>query len=130
MHADIVEYNNAQALKYNRVCSLLATEITQNIPGATSKIWHKAPVWFIDGNPVVGYWVRKDRVQLLFWSGQSFDEPALTGEGTFKAAEIRYEDIDDINVDDLLRWLEKAQTIQWDYKNIVKRKGKLVKLTS
>lgn len=25
-------------------------------------------------------------------------------------------------------WLKKATSIQWDYKNIVKRKGKLVKL--
>ena len=29
---------------------------------------------------------------------------------------------------DLKRWLEKSIEIQWDYKNIVKRKGKLERL--
>jgi hypothetical protein len=28
----------------------------------------------------------------------------------------------------LKRWLEKSEQIQWDYKNIVKRKGKLERL--
>lgn len=31
-------------------------------------------------------------------------------------------------MDDLARWLAKARDIQWDYKNIAKRKGRLVKV--
>jgi hypothetical protein len=31
--------------------------------------------------------------------------------------------IDEINTADLHRWLAKARDIQWDYKNLVKRKG-------
>lgn len=95
------------------------------MPMAENKIWHGAPVWFLEGNPIVGYDVLKDCVRLLFWSGQSFDESGLQNEGSFKAAEARYTDKDQVNVVDLKRWLEKSKRIQWDYKNIVKRRGKL-----
>ncbi|MCB0575477.1 MAG: hypothetical protein KDC61_13035, partial [Saprospiraceae bacterium] len=63
-----------------------------------------------------------------FWSGQSFGEDRLKDEGSFKAAEVRYTSPDQIDQDELARWLGKARTIQWDYKNIVKRKGKLERL--
>lgn len=98
------------------------------MPTAKNKIWHGAPVWFINDNPIVGYDVLKDCVRLLFWSGQSFDEPGLSAEGSFKAAEARYTQADQIDSDSLQRWLEKSQTIQWDYKNIRKRRGELVRL--
>ncbi|MBL8759582.1 MAG: DUF1801 domain-containing protein, partial [Phycisphaerae bacterium] len=32
------------------------------------------------------------------------------------------------NLKDLKRWLKKSVAIQWDYKNIVKRKGRLDRL--
>jgi hypothetical protein len=128
MNEDIEKYNDSQLSDRRSICETLAKEITRNLPTAESKIWHGAPVWFIDSNPIVGYWVRKDKVQLLFWSGQSFDEPGLKPEGTFKAAEVRFTDTDQINHDDLRRWLEKSKTIQWDYKNIVKRRGVLERL--
>jgi len=128
MNKDIKAYNDTQDLTSKDLCDFLAGEITRALPEATCKIWHGAPVWFLDGNPIVGYWVRKDSLQLLFWSGQSFDEPGLKPEGTFKAAEARYRNIDEVNTDDLSRWLEKSQRIQWDYKNIVKRRGQLERL--
>jgi hypothetical protein len=65
---------------------------------------------------------------LLFWSGQTFAEEHLVNEGKFKAAEIRYTSADDVTLTDLKRWLKKAREIQWDYKNIVKRKGALIKI--
>ena len=77
---------------------------------------------------IVGYSKLKNCIRLLFWSGQSFDEPGLHPEGTFKAAEIRYTSADQINAKDLKRWLIKSKKIQWDYKNIVKRKRVLEKL--
>jgi len=98
------------------------------LPEAQSKIWHAHPVWFLDGNPIVGYSKMKDSVRLLFWSGQSFDEGNLVNEGTFKAAEARYTSVDQVNAENLVRWLKKSREIQWDYKNIVKRKGKLERL--
>jgi hypothetical protein len=67
-------------------------------------------------------------IRLLFWSGQSFDEPGLKAEGSFKAAEARYTSDDQIAAKDLTKWLEKSIEIQWDYKKIVKRKGKLERL--
>lgn len=128
MNAEIQTYNNSLEPARAAVCDRLAEEINRGLPEAESKIWHGAPVWFLAGNPVVGYWDRKNAVQLLFWSGQSFDEPGLKPEGTFKAAEAAYTSPTEINSEDLARWLEKAKTIQWDYKNIVKRKGKLERL--
>jgi len=128
MHKDIRAYNASLEVVDKKICALLAKEIDAGLPDAESKIWHRTAVWFLEGNPVVGYSKRKTGVQLLFWSGQSFEEDELTPEGSFKAAEARYLNANDINTKDLKRWLKKAKKIQWDYKNIVKRKGKLVRL--
>lgn len=128
MHEGIQEYNAAQPTGSREICQALAEAIDAGLKGAESKVWHGGPVWFIDGNPIVGYWVRKVGVQLLFWSGQSFEEPGLTPEGKFKAAELRIADVSQIKSRDLKRWLRKARTIQWDYANLVKRRGVLEKL--
>lgn len=129
MNDDIKAYNKRQTEDRKLICELLATEIQTCLPEAENKVWHGAPVWFLDGNPIVGYAVRKENIQLLFWSGQSFDEAGLKPEGSFKAADARYTNPDQINSGDLKRWLKKAETIQWDYKNIVKRRGKLLRIT-
>jgi len=128
MNKDIQEYNSRQSAGDKEICDLLSAEISRNLPEAENKIWHAHPVWFLNGNPVVGYSKLKDCIRLLFWSGQSFDEEGLQKEGSFKAAEVRYTSAKEINKDDLKRWLEKSRQIQWDYKNIVKRKGKLERL--
>jgi hypothetical protein len=128
MNKEITEFNNKLSESDKAICVLLAQTIDEGLPEAENKIWHGSPVWFLEGNPIVGYDKLKDSVRLLFWSGRSFDEPDLQPEGTFKAAEIRFTDIDQVNTDDLKRWLKKAKDIQWDYKNIVKRKGQLVRL--
>jgi hypothetical protein len=126
--ADITAYNNAQLQADKEICNVLGTEIHKHLKGAENKIWHRQPVWFLEGNPIAGYSKLKTCVRLLFWSGQSFDEPGLVNEGSFKAAEIRYTDVTQINIKDLKRWLQKSISIQWDYKNIVKRRGKLERL--
>jgi hypothetical protein len=128
MNLDIQAYNNALSSEDAAIGKLLAQEIDKHLPEAENKIWHAHPVWFLEGNPVAGYSKLKNCMRLLFWSGQSFEEPALQNEGTFKAAEMRYTDVTQINTDDLKRWLEKARDIQWDYKNLIKRKGKLERL--
>ncbi len=125
---DVISYNDSMTGEDQAICKKLCGEIVKNLNGATNKVWHGAPVWFIEENPIAGYSVQKNGVQLLFWSGQSFDEPGLSPEGKFKAAEARYTSEDQISTEDLARWLEKSQKIQWDYKNIVKRKGELEKL--
>lgn len=128
MKAEVRAYNQAQPKDRKAVCDLLAQVIIENMAETENKIWHGSPVWFLNGNPIVGYDNLKSCVRLLFWSGQSFDEKGLSPEGSFKAAEARYTEVDQVNVADLKRWLEKAKTIQWDYKNIVKRRGVLERL--
>ncbi|HVJ67111.1 MAG TPA: DUF1801 domain-containing protein [Caulifigura sp.] len=125
---DIRDYNSAQTPGDKRICARLSKLIDAHLKGAESKIWHRHPVWFLDGNPIAGYSKLKDCIRLLFWSGQSFDEPGLAPEGTFQAAEARYTSADQIVESDLVRWLAKSIEIQWDYKNIVKRKGKLLRI--
>ncbi len=129
MDKDIAAYHNAQTDEDREICELLCVEIKQGLPKAESKVWHGHPVWFLNGNPIVGYSKLKDGVRLMFWSGMDFEEPSLQpGSGKFKDASIMYHDVSEVDKNNLERWLEKSQRIQWDYKNIVKRKGKLEKL--
>ena len=128
MNLEVQKYNQSKLPENQLICNVLAKEINLHLAEAENKIWHAHPVWFLDGNPIVGYDKLKDCVRVLFWSGQSFDEENLQKNGSFKASEIRYTNVDQINISDLKRWLEKAREIQWDYKNIVKRKGVLERL--
>lgn len=128
MNKDTQAYNDSLPPDDREICNLLAHEIGNHLPKAENKIWHRHPVWFLDGNPIVGYSKLKDSTRLLFWSGQSFDQEGLQPEGSFKAAEARYTDAKQVNTKDLKRWLEKSKKIQWDYKNIVKRRGVLERL--
>jgi hypothetical protein len=128
MHPDTLKYNESLGPRDRDICNLLAREIDQALPEAENKIWHAHPVWFLDGNPVVGYTKLKECVRLLFWSGQSFEDEGLKKEGSFNAAEVRYTAADQVNLQNLEDWLAKARDIQWDYKNIVRRKGRLERL--
>ncbi len=129
MNKDIQAYNDSQIAVDKEICDLLAMEICAQLPEAENKIWHAHPVWFLEGNPLVGYSKLKAGIRLMFWSGASFDEEKLKpGTGKFKDASITFTSVDQINVNDLKYWLKKSEAIQWDYKNIVKRKGVLERL--
>jgi uncharacterized protein YdhG (YjbR/CyaY superfamily) len=127
MNKEIQTYNQSQ--NEVDICNELATLIDTTLKNAENKIWHSHPVWFLDGNPIVGYSKQKKGIRLMFWSGADFDEDTLSVRGEkFKDASIFYNSMADINKNDLKRWLEKSEQIQWDYKNIIKRKGKLERL--
>ncbi len=129
MTSSIQAYNDGQTVADKAICDLLALHIDQYLPEAESKIWHSHPVWFLDGNPIVGYDKLKAGVRLMFWSGESFEEAALKpGSGKFKDASITYTASAQVMINDLQRWVEKSREIQWDYKNIVKKKGVLERL--
>lgn len=128
MHPETGDYNASLSPGDRVICETLAGLIDQGLPKAENKIWHAHPVWFLEGNPIVGYSKLKDCVRLLFWSGQSFEEDGLQPEGKFKAAEARYTAADQIDAKALRRWLKKAIAIQWDYKNLVRNKGRLDRL--
>ena len=110
------------------ICDLLRAEIDRGLPGAEARNWHGHTVWFIEGNPIAGYKRLKDCIRLLFWSGQDFASPGLRPEGKFQAAEARYRSVEDVDVEALRAWLTEAPHVQWDYKNIVRRKGRLERL--
>lgn len=129
MNTDIEKYNNEQLPADKEICDLLVGIIDKQLTNAENKIWHAHPVWFLDGNPIVGYSKQKKGIRLMFWSGADFEEERLNVLGNkFKDASIFYQNILDIDSSELVRWLGKSEKIQWDYKNIVKRKGVLEKL--
>lgn len=129
MNQEIKAYNEKQTLGDKEICDQLATGIDNELTEAERKIWHAHPVWFLDGNPIVGYSKQKAGVRLMFWSGADFEEETLNVKGQkFKDASVFYNSDLEINMTDLNRWLKKSRDIQWDYKNIVKRKGQLERL--
>ncbi len=129
MISEIKIYNEKQEPEYKDICNLLTLIINRELKEAESKMWHSHPVWFLNENPIVGYSKEKKGIRLMFWSGADFGEEALHYKGAkFKDASIFYNSVSEIIKKDLKRWLQKSQEIQWDYKNIVKRKGKLEKL--
>lgn len=128
MSDSIDVYHAAQAPGDRAICDALRAAISRALPEAEAKVWHAHPVWFLNGNAVVGYSKLKGGVRLLFWSGQSFAAPGLTPEGSFKAAEARYRTVAEIDPAALDLWLAEAQTVQWDYRSIVRNKGRLDRL--
>jgi hypothetical protein len=129
MNTEIKFYNGKQSAADKEICDRLAKNIDSELTEAESKIWHSHPVWFLDGNPVAGYSKQKQGIRLMFWSGADFEEEGLNVRGKkFKDASIFYNAVSDIKIRDLKRWLKKSREVQWDYKNIVKRKGKLERI--
>ncbi len=127
---EIREYNHRQTPADREICDRLAAIITRELAEAENKIWHAHPVWFLNGNPVAGYSKLKAGIRLMFWSGADFEETQLLkGTGKFKDASVTFTSADQIDPQALKRWLLKSREIQWDYKNLIKRKGKLEKLT-
>ena len=129
MNPEILTYNQQFSSDDREIVEKLAKIINENLPEAENKIWHSHPVWFLEGNPIVGYSKQKAGMRLMFWSGKSFEEKKLNIlGGKFQDASVFFNSVEEINENDLKKWLQKSQEIQWDYKNIVKRKGQLLRL--
>ncbi len=129
MNNEITDYHNALNTEESQICGLLASNIDRELDDAVSKIWHGHPVWFLNENPIVGYSKQKAGIRLMFWSGQDFEEDQLVVHGTkFKDASIYFNSASEVQLEELKRWLNKSKEIQWDYKNLVKRKGALLRL--
>ncbi len=129
MDESIKHYNESLPSERQMICDRLFAVIDKNLSYTENKIWHGHPVWFINGNPIVGYSSQKAGIKLMFWSGASFNEAELEpGTGKFKDASVTYTDVKDKKAEDITRWLALSEQIQWDYKNIVKRKGELKRL--
>ena len=122
MTADpISAYAKSLNPKQSAICERLRKSIDAGLPNATSKLWHAIPVWFIGENPVVGYTQKTNGVALMFWNGQSFEEPSFEAVGSFKAAHIIYTDASQISPKDMSRWLKKAAADIWDLAGLRKK---------
>lgn len=126
---EIKLYNQQQTASDQEICNLLAQTINKELTEAESKIWHAHPVWFLNSNPTVGYSKEKKGIRLMFWSGTDFDVENLNVKGQkFKDASIFYNHVSEVNTKELIFWLQKSREIQWNYKDLVKKKGKLERL--
>jgi hypothetical protein len=120
----ITQYNAALSSEHAAICNALRHEIDAVLPGSTCKIWYANPVWFIGDAPIVGYNITaKKTVNLLFWSGQLFDEQNLKASGKFKAAQVQFKTASKIDVNALHGWLNKSAVHIFDYNAM--RQGKL-----
>ncbi|MEY4554216.1 MAG: hypothetical protein RL197_643 [Actinomycetota bacterium] len=122
----IDEYNEQLSPESRPLAEALCKLLAKQVPQAESKVWHGHPVWFIAGNPVFGYSLKKAGLEVLFWSGQSFKKSGLRPIGKFQAAGCKVEGLGD--VEGLANWLQEAIKIQWDYQNLPKTRS-LSKLT-
>lgn len=125
---DIQDYNKALVKAQQEIAEQLCLLIEKHLTKAEAKVWHGHPVWFIAGNPIAGYSLKKSGMEVLFWSGQSFITPGLKPVGKFKAAGVAIPSLEELDSKALAKWLKESKAIQWDYLNVVKRK-KLEKLT-
>lgn len=129
MNPGIQNYNQQFSSDDREIVEKLVKIINENLPEAENKIWHSHPVWFLEGNPIVDYSKQKAGIRLMFWSGKSFEDEKLNIlGGKFQDASIFFNSVEEINENDLKKWLQKSREIQWDYKNIVKRKGQILRL--
>lgn len=129
MNAEYKAYHVHLSEAHRAIGDLLFSAISKELHDATFKIWHRHPVWFLGGNPILGFSSQKKGLRLMFWSGADFDEPQLdVRDGKFKDASVYYDQVGDVQLDDLVRWIQKSRVIQWDYKNIVARKGVLERI--
>lgn len=126
---DIMRYNAELDDPHHwEIADLFCEAVTELLPDASGKVWHGHPVWFLDGNPIVGYHLQKGTMKVLFWSGQSFDEPDFVPVGKFTAAGFSIPEPADFGAYDWETLLGKARDIQWDYGNLPKNR-ELRKLT-
>jgi hypothetical protein len=125
---DIQDYQSELSADEAEIGAALIKLISKSLPGAEAKVWHGHPVWFIDGNPVVGYSLKKAGIEVLFWSGQSFELEGLRAIGKFKAAGFAVPSLKSLDKKAMTAWLAEALAIQWDYQNLPKKRA-LVKRT-
>lgn len=120
---DIQNYQSELSADEAEIGAALIRLITKSLPAAEGKVWHGHPVWFLDGNPIVGYSLKKAGIEVLFWSGQSFKLEGLRAIGKFKAAGVAVPSIKALDKKAMTAWLAEAIAIQWDYQNLPKKRA-------
>jgi hypothetical protein len=55
MNEEIKLYIDKQTIRDQEICWKLFEIIDSEYSELENKIWHAHPVWFMEGNPIVGY---------------------------------------------------------------------------
>jgi hypothetical protein len=86
----------------------LVSEIRHCLPASRARLYHGSPAWLIGENGIVGVNVKtRAGVTLLFWNGQALEDQSLTAVGQFKAAQISFQSVSEIDARMLRRLLKK-----------------------
>src|SRR5262245_55203780 len=118
----IGDYASKQTPELAAIFKALRSEIDATLPQAASKIWHGAPVWFVDDYPVVGYSLKAGKASLLFWNGKALGEPALKPVGKHFAAEMVLTQVAELDRAAIRRCLAKAgKNVFKDYASLRQR---------
>jgi hypothetical protein len=125
---EITKFNNELDSSARAACDTIRELLDDALGREGSKLYHGAPVWFLDGNPIAGYSIKKEGIAVLFWSGQGFVEPGLRAVGKYKAAELLVPEGRAVPVEPMKKWLAESKRVMWDYKNLAKKQGVLEKL--
>ncbi len=125
--ADFQEYNTSLEASHREIAQGLCDLISKSLPSAEGKVWHGHPVWFIDGNPILGYSLKKAGIEVLFWSGKSFATAGLRPVGKYQAAGIAVDSLGDVAK--VSTFMAEAKSVQWNYKDLPKLR-QLEKLTA
>ena len=124
-------YLEAQTPEHGDICRRLVSEIRRCLPKSTARLYHGSPAWFISENAVVGMSVKaKAGVTLLFWNGQAFKDQALIPVGQFKAAQLSFQAVGQVNTKMLRRLLNKAGKDIWDFASIRKQRAGIARIRS
>lgn len=106
MSLSLLEYHERLPEHDRAICERLRALITAGLPDAENKVWHAHPVWFLKGNPIVGYSQQQKGIRLMFWSGADFAPSTLeVTKGKFKDASIFYETVEEIDDAAVQSWL-------------------------
>jgi len=65
MNPDITSYNQKLESEDEKIANLLSEKIGKHLSAAENKIWRAHQVWFLDGNPIVGYSKQKRGMRLI-----------------------------------------------------------------
>jgi hypothetical protein len=98
--------------------STVSDIIDNELPDATTKIYHGIPVWCVGGQPTVGLKPAKAHLSVLFFRGQRVVEKlgqdatgTLVASGSFEMASVKLASAADLDADALRGWIRAAKQI-------------------
>jgi hypothetical protein len=87
--------------------------LDEELPGATTKLYHGIPVWCVGDEPTIGIKPAKAHLSVLFFRGQRIADPTgtLVASGSFEMASVKLASAGDLDENALRAWVREARRI-------------------